>query len=63
VTQCPDEQSAETPLSGSQGSPVAPAVQLPIAPKSLPAQCPPAQSVAAAQGWPIAPDLQRALTQ
>jgi hypothetical protein len=63
VTQWPDEQSAETPLSGSQGSPVPPAVQVPMAPKLSPAQCPLAQSVAAAQGWPIAPDLQRELTQ
>jgi hypothetical protein len=50
VTQCPDEQSADTPLSGSQASPVPPDVQVPMAPKTSPAQFPLAQSVAAAHG-------------
>jgi hypothetical protein len=59
----PDEQSGEVPPSGSQASPVPPDVQVPSALALLPAQCPLAQSVAAAHGWPIAPDLQRALTQ
>src|SRR5262245_39348328 len=63
VTQWPDVQSGETPLSGSQASPVAPEVQVPIEPALLPAQCPLAQSVGAAHGWPIAPDLQREVTQ
>src|SRR5258708_7190443 len=63
VTHLPEEQSGETPLSGSQASPVPPEVQVPSAPTMLPAQCPLAQSVSAAQGWPIAPDLQCELTQ